>query len=384
MDRMKKKLERNTLFGRGAKGTEKRCEKRRKYFLLPICIVVVSFVLGLGGCGHQEDKKTEEITKPDGIYLYGEIHVNTNIMKKELELWGEYYDKGMRDLFVELPYFDAQIMNIWMQSDNDDIFDMFFQNSQGTAGGTPEYQNFWKKLKRDYPETILHGTDIGHEYATTGQWYLNYLEEHGQKDSEEYRKTQENIEQGKYYYDHYEDDPYRENKMVENFVEEYETLGDIPVMGIYGDAHTDIDAMDYMTGTVPCMANQLHEKYGDKLHTESLKEYAWITEPLKTETIEVDGKDYKADYFGKSSTFSDQDGWHSMKCWRLEEAYQDFKEAPLSGEMWDQESFPMKLKAKQVYVVEINHNDGTVERKYFRTDPNSFKKMGYVKEFMLD
>ena len=44
----------------------------------------------------------------------------------------------------------------------------------------------------------------------------------------------------------------------------------------------------------------------------------------------------------------------------------------------------MKLKAEQVYVVEINHNDGTVERKYFRTDQNSFEKMGYVKEFVLD
>lgn len=352
-----------------------------------VAILVIVMAAACFGCGHEtgvgaEEKQEEQ--KPDGIYLYGEIHANANIMKKELELWGEYYDEGMRDLFVELPYFDAELLNIWIQSDDDQIFDVYYQSAQGTAGGNPEYESFWKKLKKNYPETILHGTDIGHGYAMTGQWYLKYLEEHGQKDSEEYRKTQENMEQGKYYYDHSEDDPYRENKMVENFVEEYETLGEIPVMGIYGSAHTEIDAMDYMTGTVPCMANQLHEKYGDKLYTESLEEYAWITEPLKTETIEVDGKDYKADYFGENSAFSDQEGWHSMKCWRLEGAYQNFKEAPLSGEMWDQASFPMKLKAKQVYVVEISHNDGTLERKYFRTDQNSFEKMGYVKEFVLD
>ena len=42
----------------------------------------------------------------------------------------------------------------------------------------------------------------------------------------------------------------------------------------------------------------------------------------------------------------------------------------------------MKLKAKQVYMLELIKEDGSVERKYFRTDQNSFKKMGYVKEIV--
>ena len=35
-------------------------------------------------------------------------------------------------------------------------------------------------------------------------------------------------------------------------------------------------------------------------------------------------------------------------------------------------------------MVEFTKEDGTVERKYFRTDPNSFKKIGAVKEIVLN
>lgn len=35
-------------------------------------------------------------------------------------------------------------------------------------------------------------------------------------------------------------------------------------------------------------------------------------------------------------------------------------------------------------MLELIKEDGTVERKYFRTDQNSFEKMGYVKELVVD
>lgn len=50
------------------------------------------------------------------IYLYGEEHSKQSILDKELSIWGEYYEKGMRDLFVEFPYTDAQFLNLWMQA----------------------------------------------------------------------------------------------------------------------------------------------------------------------------------------------------------------------------------------------------------------------------
>lgn len=86
---------------------------------------------------------------------------------------------------------------------------------------------------------MFHGTDIGHS-KETGEWYLDYLEEHGMKDSLEYELAKENIIQGdKYYAGDEPDNAYRENCMVKNFIREYDTISGTAIMGIYGDAHAD-------------------------------------------------------------------------------------------------------------------------------------------------
>ena len=51
--------------------------------------------------------------------------------------------------------------------------------------------------------------------------------------------AQEAIEQGKFFYEH-SDDVYRENKMAENFIREFDRLTGENVMGIYGGAHTGL------------------------------------------------------------------------------------------------------------------------------------------------
>lgn len=130
------------------------------------------------------------------IYLYGETHSKQSILDKELSIWGEYYEKGMRDLFVEFPYTDAQFLNLWMQADDDELLDLQFKDWGGTEGGTEVMKNFLKQIKEQYPETVFHGTDVGHTWESTGPRYLAYLEANGQKDTEEYKRTQENMEQG--------------------------------------------------------------------------------------------------------------------------------------------------------------------------------------------
>lgn len=107
----------------------------------------------------------------------------------------------MRDLFVEFPYTDAQFLNLWMQADDDELLDLQFKDWGGTEGGTEVEKNFLKQIKEQYPETVFHGTDVGHTWESTGPRYLAYLEANGQKDSEEYRRAQENMEQGKRYYE---------------------------------------------------------------------------------------------------------------------------------------------------------------------------------------
>lgn len=251
-------------------------QKERKLFLGVLC-VILAVALALSACLWQSS--TFGKGKQDGqIYLYGEQHSNERILKEELRLWDQYYhEDGMRHLFIEDPYYTAEFLNLWMKAEDDSILDELFQDVEGTAVDSPQVKAFYQQIKAACPETVFHGTDVGHQYFSTGQRYLEYLEAHGQKDSEKYALAQENIEQGKCFYEGYEVEStefwdYRENKMVENFLREYDTVNGAGVMGIYGGAHTGTGTVWLAHGdsTTPCMAEQLREKFGDALHTENL------------------------------------------------------------------------------------------------------------------
>lgn len=207
----------------------------------------------------------------EGILLYGETHDYNGIKKIEADLWGKYYKEyGMRNLFIEYSYVDAQFLNMWMKSDDDKILNELFKDYEKTLAYSEENINFFKEIKKKYPETVFHGTDLGHTYKTGGKRYLKYLEENGKVGTDDYNKAVESMNQGKKYY---EDDEnattYRENIMVNNFVEEYEKLEDKRIMGIYGTAHLLPYSDDYYCEG-PCMAKQLDEKYGNILNIEDL------------------------------------------------------------------------------------------------------------------
>lgn len=301
------------------------------------------------------------------IYLYGEHHGIEKIMEKELELWGDYYHKeNMRHLFIEYSYYAAELLNLWMKSDNDDILDELYEDWEGTAAYNPYTKEFYKKIKSEYPETIFHGTDVGHQYDTTGQRFLKYLEENNMENSEQYSLTQEAIEQGKYYYEH-SDDVYRENKMTENFIREFDKLKNESIMGIYGDAHTDFDAMDYITNSVPSMAKQLKKRYGDNIHSEDLSWLAKDIEPLRADTITVNQKKYEASYFGKQDLTGFKD-FASREFWRLEKAYEDFKGNKKIRDVLPYDEYPMLIEEGQVFVIDYTKTDGSVNRAYYRSD----------------
>ncbi|MCI9507620.1 MAG: hypothetical protein HFF62_13810 [Oscillospiraceae bacterium] len=318
------------------------------------------------------------------IYLYGEEHSVTAILEKEFELWSSYYQNdGMRDLFVELPYYTAAYMNLWMKSDNDDILHSLYQDWAGTALYSQEVINFYKRIKNECPETVFHGTDVGHQYDTTGERFLEHLASTGQQQSEVYRLSQENIRQGQYYYQH-SDSVYRENTMVENFIREFDSLNAAGVMGIYGSAHTNIKAMDYATKSVPCMANQLNEKYGSALHTEDLTPLALHNEAYRTDTIKIGEKAYTALYFGKvdlSAVFPD---YQCREFWRLENAYDDFKDYSKTGNLLPYNNYPMEIETGQIFVIDYTKADGSIVREYHRADGNAWQGSLATEEFIVE
>ena len=195
--------------------------------------VLLALVL-LAGCAGDpaEEAPAGEIT------LYWEIHGNAAIKEYEAERWKECYDQGMRHLFVELPCYTAQWLNLWMDAEDDGILEQLRRDWEGTYASGAETLDFYRTVKEQCPETVFHGTDVGHQYDSTGARYRDYLEERGLTDTEDYRLTLETIEQGETFY-RAEDDAYRENTMAANFIREFDALDGESIMGIYGAAHTD-------------------------------------------------------------------------------------------------------------------------------------------------
>lgn len=121
--------------------------------------------------------RQSELAESGQILLYGEMHGVEIMLKEEQRLWEKHYhEDGMRHLFVEYAYYDTAILNRWMQEADDDTLDEWMEGLKGTFGYSKLVKEFLKEVKKSCPETIFHGTDVGHQYDTTGRKYLEYLE----------------------------------------------------------------------------------------------------------------------------------------------------------------------------------------------------------------
>ncbi|MDR0325196.1 MAG: hypothetical protein LBI19_03760 [Oscillospiraceae bacterium] len=311
------------------------------------------------------------------IYLYGETHGVEAIMAKQLESWHGYYtDGGLRHLFVELPYYTAEFLNVWMKSDSNDILNDIYDDIAGTAAHVPYMKVFYTTIKEQYPETVFHGTDVGHQHQTTGQRFLIYLEQNGLQDTEAYRLTQEAIEQGKRYYSD-NDYAYRENMMTDNFIRAFDSLIDKDVMGIYGAFHT---TFGQTIQSIPGMADQLRERYGGAVHTEDL---TWLAVTLETKRMTVGGKEYEALYFGEQDVTSFSIDFIERAFWRLENAYDDFKDNAKTGNVLPYHNYPLVIEQGQVFAIEYTRKDGSLVMMYFRSDGNEWQGYPTTEEFVL-
>jgi len=330
----------------------------------------------------QNDSITHSVPQ---IYLYGEMHAEEKILDRELELWRNYYhNENMRHLFVELSYYGAEFINLWMQSDSDELLNTLYDEWDGAAMHSPTVLEFYKQIKEECPETIFHGTDVGHQHKTTGRRFLEYLETNKLTDTDLYRLTLQAIEQGKNYKANSDEDHvYRENTMVDNFIREFDNLNGESIMGIYGGAHTDFDAMEYITHSVPCMAAQLKERYGDVIYAEDLTWLLRDIEPIRSDVISVGEKEYEATYYGQQDVSQHE----VMKCrdfWRLENAYDDFKDIPLADDDLPYDNYPMLVDEGQVFVIEYTLKDGSVMRMYYRSDGISSDGRPLTSQFIVE
>lgn len=321
--------------------------------------------------------------KPKGnIYLYGESHGVPAIMDLELEIWQDYYhNQGMRHLFIENCYFTTQFLNLWMQAEDDTILLELYDDWVGTTMHTESTLDFYRTIKETCPGTIFHGTDIGHQYHNIGPRYLAYLEENGMTDSEEYRLTQEAIEQGKTFYaNSTEDWGYRENAMTENFIREFESLDGESIMGIYGTAHVGLDSQNH-TGDCDSMGKQLASHFGEIVTSEKLARRAQAAaQPERVETLTINGKDYEAEYFGLRELSASYYGYSQIEFWRIPHAADEFTKADGKGTYLDVDSFPMLIEDGGAYVVKYTYPDGRSVRQFYLADGTVFDGVEFAQE----
>ncbi|MBQ8536556.1 MAG: hypothetical protein IJ461_04040 [Clostridia bacterium] len=304
------------------------------------------------------------------IHLYGERHGDAQMLAKELSLWEEAYKAGQRHLFVELPYYTAQYLNQWMQAENDDILDAIYCDWRGSASHAPQVKGFYQAIKARCPETVFHGTDVGHQYQTTGARYLAELEQQNLTDSPAYRQAQSCIQQGQAYYET-GDALYREKALVANFIAAYDALGDAAIMGIYGSAHTEPTAAG-------SMAAQLQAHYGDALQCTDL-----TAQPLYTRRVDFMGASYTASYFGKQDLSAYFPQYSHREFWRLEGAYEACAGLSLNGNVLPYHNYPMPVAPGQVFLVVMTLQNGSQVSEYYRSDGNTWQDQPVTEQFLL-
>ena len=303
------------------------------------------------------------------IYLYGETHADPACLEQELAAWdGYYHELGMRDLLIEVPSYTAQFMNLWMKAEDDAILSRLFEDWEGTAMHDQGVWDFYKSIKEQCPETVFHGFDVGHQYNTTGTRYLIGLALTGQMGSADWDETQQAIEQGKQYYQT-GDDAYRENVMAENLARIFESLPmGASVMVITGSAHSNLYAMDYNTGTVPCMAGQLRQQYGAALQARNLSDGIDYTRAGDTQLVRLAGTDYTAVCLGEQDLSSRLPRYQSRTFWLVEGAYEAACALPATGEFLPYDNYLNPVEEGQVYRVDYLLADGSAESRYYRAD----------------
>ena len=287
---------------------------------------------------------------------------------------------------MEMPYFTAEFLNLWMKENNDDIFMAIFSDLEGTAMNTPANMEFFRRIKKELPNTIFHGTDIGHQYLTTGARFLQFLQQNRMQSTEKYRLAKEAIEQGRRFYnDPGDNHSLRADMMLENFIREFDNLDGASVMSaFYGSAHVSLGNYPAYLGGGATMASRLRERYGPmvnatNLHLNMLQNLVGIPD-----RIQVGGKEYAAMYFGEQDLRAWSNNFLMREFWRLENAYDDFRNNPLSGEVLPFNNYPMLVETGQVFAIRFTLWDGSTEMGYYRAGGRVWRNMDVTEEFLVE
>lgn len=108
-----------------------------------------------------------------------------------------------------------------------------------------------------------------------------------------------------------------------------------------------------------------------------------VLEVMKKGFISINGKEYEASYFGEREMSSCSNVFSKRKYWRLENAYDDFREKPKLEQVLPYNNFPpVNIEVGQVFVIDYYKTNGNVERRYYISDGTVWKDMPCAREFV--
>ena len=110
-----------------------------------------------------------------------------------------------------------------------------------------------------------------------------------------------------------------------------------------------------------------------------------VIDVIKKDIIEIEGKKYEASYFGERDMSSWSKAFSKRKYWRLENAYDDFKDRVKLRWLLPYNNYPpIDIEVGQIFLVDHYRYDGTVEHKYYISDGAVWNNMRCTTEFVLD
>lgn len=106
---------------------------------------------------------------------------------------------------------------------------------------------------------------------------------------------------------------------------------------------------------------------------------------IRKDRITVNGKEYEASYYGEADMSSWSQVYLKREFWRLEDAYEDFRDMPMNQQVLPYNNYPaMDIQVGQVFVIDYHRKDRTVERKYYIADGTVWENMPSTCEVTLE
>ena len=145
--------------------------------------------------------------------------------------------------------------------------------------------------------------------------------------------------------------------MYENFVHTFDALGGEDIMGVFGEAHT---GRTYNNGD--SLGQKLRARYGNQVTIENLLLLSPgdpLEEPRETTELEVNGKAYRAEYYGEYDLSAQLPAYKSRAFWRLEGAYGDLSSWTATGNVLPYSNYPMVPREGEAYAIRYILADGS-------------------------